>query len=674
MRHALLIATLLATFPAASSALAAGELRSVTADARGIDIVVDDSRFSVESYTVSDPPRLVVDLKGVTGYHGRASRPLAGAFERVRIGLHGDKLRVVFDAIGPIPPHRIARTEDGLRIEWEAAEPPALTRSVPANMAPDESADPAGAPSGEPEPVEPGPIVAQAEPDGPTFSELMGEDAAPPAEGEVLTLEDAILQALQNNLDIEIARTGPLVAQEQVQQAEGQFDPVGAISSSFLHNEQPIASSLQTSDLVAANEWDYTTGLVGSLPFGLSYSSNLVMHRTETDSAIVSLAREWRSGWETVLTMPLLRNLNDNELNVTLKRSRTNEDESLYDFEANLSDLIQGVDVAYWELGAARAGERVAEKSFETAQELHDQTVVQYEVGVVSRVAVAQAEAGVAQRKFDLILAQNLTGRRQDELLNLTLAPDARTYAQRRVLTEDPTFSTYDVDGAAAIAKAIELRPELNAARERLELSEIELDFAVNQRRPRFDLVASYSTDGLAGVGKPAAETLFGVAGPDIGPSQDAFKKWFDDDGAHSWSLVGQFEVPIGNNTANARVLQRQIEHRRVRTELRREEQQVILDVRGAVRNLRSADDAVGAARERQAAEAESLRAEQEKLRLGDSTPFLVLEIEEDLAEAERQLVFALQSHQNALTDLDHSQGTLLRARGISIDEELDRY
>ena len=70
---------------------------------------------------------------------------------------------------------------------------------------------------------------------------------------------------------------------------------------------------------------------------------------------------------------------------------------------------------------------------------------------------------------------------------------------------------------------------------------------------------------------------------------------------------------------------------------------------------------------------AETLGAEQERLRLGDSTPFQVLEFEEDLAEAERQLILSLQSHRNAIAALERAQGTLLERFNISVADQLKR-
>ena len=96
-------------------------------------------------------------------------------------------------------------------------------------------------------------------------------------------------------------------------------------------------------------------------------------------------------------------------------------------------------------------------------------------------------------------------------------------------------------------------------------------------------------------------------------------------------------------------------------------------EVRAAVRNLGSAIRGIQSAERRRVAQQETLRAEEERLRLGDSTPHDVLEFDRDLADAERQEIFALRAYRNNIAALERAQGTSLRTLGISVDQELLR-
>ncbi len=487
-------------------------------------------------------------------------------------------------------------------------------------------------------------------------------------EETILNLRAAERMALQNNLDIAIARTDPQIARQGVREALGGYDPTIFAKYDFEHSESSTANSIANPN-AEDDERNYGGGFRGVLPWGVEYSSTYNMRRLESNSPIILLEREWRASWANEIRLPLLRDLHNNDTRLAVKRSRLSKDFSDEEFRRVMSDIIENVDTAYWELSAARAEQNVAEKSLRTATDLLEQTKVQYDVGVVSRVAVTQAEAGVAERDFDFVSARNRSDNAQDDLLNLILAPDIAAFARTVLKPEPPSYTDYLANLSDSLRTAMERRPEILASQNRVKDAEAQLDHALNQRLPTFDVVGSFTPSGLAGQPKPA----FAGTIPNLSNSDDADNAFFRSDGTHSWSVKANFEVPFGNRTAKARVAQRRIELRRVRAELRRTEQNVVLGVRRAVRGLHDAVDAVEAAKRRKAAQLETLRAEQERLRLGDSTPFQVLEFEEDLAEAEQQEIRALQSYRTAITAIEKSQGTLLASRDISITDEISR-
>jgi outer membrane protein TolC len=501
-------------------------------------------------------------------------------------------------------------------------------------------------------------------------------------DAELLTLLEAIRLSLENNLEIQMARYEPLLSEERITEAVGVYDPLLFTNYQKSEDQVPVASTFlnisagEAVNSVETEEWVFDAGFSGVLPMGLEYSSTFENNKTKTDSAGSTLSPEYNSRWVSLVTLPLLKNLVTNDFSITVARSRTASDRTLADFQARLTDLIVSTEADYWELAASIANTRVAQKSLQTATELLEQTRVQYEVGVVSRVEVVQSEAGVAEREFALIGAENRERRAHDKLLNTILAPSERVYKERRVRPEPALFRDYDVDIDVAVNKALELRPELLSAREIVTDAELQLRLADNQVLPEFNLIGRYQWDGQSG----SVTDLSDMRDPNneisrsTGRSRwDTVDEFLEASGNRSYTIGAEFSIPLGNNTAEARATQRRIELRRSITSYRRAEQTVILDVRDAVRNLRSSIEGIQAAERNRVAQAESLDAEQERQRLGDSTPFQVLEREEDLQEAERQLIFSLQVHRNAIAALDRAQGTLLDNLNISVEGELQR-
>ncbi|MCE2391475.1 MAG: TolC family protein [Proteobacteria bacterium] len=664
-----------------SLALAAPAQELVAVDLRGetLRLEVNSGLEGVRRSRLPDPPRLVLDLYGIQRLAAELPEvPASGPIAGVRVGRHPDKLRVVVDLKQPLESYRVRRTDRVVEIDLSSAMQSEAAKAASAPV-------PEPRPATEPVPAADPPLPAAA---GPAPTEAPDETAESPApepgtdpeepEGTRLSLRQAVQAALINNIELEIARADPRIAEEQLAQASGAYDPEIFLDHTFEQRENPTYSVIQDQftgeslTRIEEDEWRYSGGFGGVLPLGLSYSSSYQVRRLESASAFSSLDPEWRGDWVSQLRLPLLRDLFHNSASVTVRRRGIARDISLEEFRRQLVDLIVSVEASYWELSAARSSLDAARKSLQTAGDLLDQTRIQYEVGVVSRVEVTQAEAGLAQREVDAIVAQNRALAAQDALLNLIYMPSMDQYTQAHLLIDNPSFVDYEVDPNNALSKALESRPELEAARKRIEDAEVQLGFAKNQRLPRLDLTGSYTHSGLAGKPKPSAFNpdpiaLFPI---DSGGIDDEF---LHAGGDRSWGIGARIEVPLGNVTARHRVTERQIELRRARSRLKRREQDVILDVRAATRQIRSSSDAVRAARRREAAAEENLRAEQERLRLGDSTPFLVLEFEEDVAEAQQQVIVSLQTYRNAITQLERAQGTLLPTLGIGIEDELNR-
>ena len=101
----------------------------------------------------------------------------------------------------------------------------------------------------------------------------------------------------------------------------------------------------------------------------------------------------------------------------------------------------------------------------------------------------------------------------------------------------------------------------------------------------------------------------------------------------------------------------------------RQVEQQVILEVRQAARNLRASQEGIESAERASEAAQEQLRAQRIRHEYGESTPFDVLQREADLVDREVERIEAYRAYRSSATALDRAQGTILRNRNIRIEE-----
>jgi outer membrane protein TolC len=513
---------------------------------------------------------------------------------------------------------------------------------------------------------------------GPAGAQTTGPSGAlpgPTLHGELaLSLQDAIKMTIENNLDVQIARYDPLIADEDATAAWGLYDPRSYAQYLFAHREIPVASTLQSGAVVREDEHTGLAGVTGLVPkLGWQYEIAYSAGALESTSSIQDLSPEYTQGLVGSLTLPLLKDFLWSEPWLLVKSTEIGAESSLDVFRGTLMDTIQSVEQAYWGLVAAKERLRVANKSLESNLTLLDQTKAQYDVGVVSRVEVVEAEAGVAERELNRITQENLYRTSQDRLIDLVLGPNLTPDSTLEIVpTSNPDVVQYDVDPEAATAKALENRPEIAAARLELERRDLNLKFARNQTLPQLDAVGSYGYNGIAGRTNPAP----GISGqprqPVVGVGRsfgDADDDFFHDDGARSWTAGGVFSIPLGNVTARAEARRAELELRKARTQVRRIEQSIVLEVRDAIRNMLSAQEGIEAAERRRLAAAEQFRAENIRLEHGESTPFDVLQRERDLVDAESQKIAALQIYRDSLAALDRAQGTILRDRNVLVED-----
>jgi outer membrane protein TolC len=181
---------------------------------------------------------------------------------------------------------------------------------------------------------------------------------------------------------------------------------------------------------------------------------------------------------------------------------------------------------------------------------------------------------------------------------------------------------------------------------------------ARNDVLPSLDLQASYGWGGVGGKG----ETEDPVTGDPI-IVDDGFPDSVDqivDRDFPNWRLGVQLGIPIGNNAAQGRLAERRFEHERGRIEMAALQQDIIAQVRVAVRALEDGAAAVEAAIASQQLAARNLEAEQTKFDNGLSTNYQVLEIQEDLAQAELTLIRSYLDYRRANIGYLYATGTLL--------------
>jgi outer membrane protein TolC len=526
----------------------------------------------------------------------------------------------------------------------------------------EESLAPEGEPAAEPE-------TSQAPAD--SYSSPYSSGRAPLLHGKLaLSLGDALKMSLENNLDVQVERYGPIIAESDETIAWGVYDPNLFAEFGYTDAKTPSANTLSGTTQVIDRDGSGFGGIRGVLPLSSTeYEARFEGGRETINVPFRALSPEYTSGWSVSLTQPVLRDLIWNEPWTQVRTTRLLLQASHEDFRRAVMDTVSDTEDAYWALIAEDESRRVAEKSLETAKALLDQTQTQYDVGVVSKVEVVEAEAGLSQREVNLIRAENAYLNQQDVLIDLVLGPGLRSNSTLEI---DPTdapqdYVPYTIDVPTAVQRAFEHRPELAAADKEIEREEVDLKFAQSQRLPELDGIFSFGQNGLSGRVNPDFSSPLGGLAPE---SQGNFGKAQNDYHDNpTFTARARFGIAFPNTSARETVSKTQMELARAVTQKRRLEQSIIVEVRRSARNLEASQEAIDAARDAERAAQEQLRAERIRLEYGESTPFDVLQREEDLVDRENELIGAFQAYRTSVTALDRAQGTILRNRNIKIAE-----
>jgi outer membrane protein TolC len=498
-----------------------------------------------------------------------------------------------------------------------------------------------------------------------------------------LGLENALKLALENNLDLVSARKDPVIAAEQIGSGKSVFDPLFSadlttadtsvdsdidrvLTQPFL----PPPLDVQTFQTDGTDDRERLTGNLNwsqKLSFGADYEVRLNL--VDFDLEAISIQPATGDLQSTLIeqetdiltltyTMPLLKGFGTEVNRVDVLLAQSNLAISKEDLRLQAIQTIKQTEDAYWDLVAAGAALEVARESLKLAQDLYELNKKKVEVGTLPPIDITQAEAGVAGREEDVIVAEVRLENAADVLRGLLAFPrDDPRWSTPINATDRPDFQAQDVAVEAALATALERRTEIINARQQLQDSELSERVARRNRRHQLDLVGTLSPNEDDRFSRIATPTPAGVRIDESDTISDG----------EDWSVRLNYSFPLRNRQAKADYAVARLNREKSEVALRKAEQDIRIDVRTAARNVNSGVKRVAAARANTVLQRKTLEAEQKKYENGMSTSFEVLRIQNDLSDAQLSEIEAILAYVKSLADLERSKGTLLDARGLSM-------
>ncbi|UCE42491.1 MAG: TolC family protein [Candidatus Aminicenantes bacterium] len=485
-----------------------------------------------------------------------------------------------------------------------------------------------------------------------------------------LSLEDCIVKAMKYNLGVAIDVLTPENRQYALGVANEKFLPSFSINFYLADQQQASYSFLDAADTLITKQNQYALDITQEIPFGGNFSLSLDTSKYDTNRTGITINPSYRATLRLDYTQPLLRNFGYNISRREIIVAQNNLEISDKDLQRSLQDTVYSVEEAYWGLVASIENLKVMQQSLQLAEDFLERQKRAVEVGTEAPIEILSARSEVATREADILAAEANVKNAEDNLkLILNLTAENPNFEFSQIIPQEmPEFEKKEISLDQAFATALQRRPDLESSRIGIQNSEINLDYAKNQQLPGLNLSASYWSPGVSGT-----QLIYDRNdpwGPPIdeipGGREDAFKDVFGFS-YKNWSVRLTLDIPLNTFISRAYLAQARVDLQQATLMLKQQEQNIYLEIKRAVRAVETNYQRVEAYKVARELREQQLEAEEEKLKVGLTTPYFVLQYQRDLANAQTTELQAIIDYNLSLADLSRAMGISLEEKNISM-------
>lgn len=472
-----------------------------------------------------------------------------------------------------------------------------------------------------------------------------------------LTLAECVGLALENNLDLKIEKIARREARLAAAGARGGYDPNLTVSAKRTHEETAGESAGTVAGALAvlgaetdSDSWNASVGGATGLG-GLNYEIGARLG--DSSGTRDGNPFDTSSGSAGItLTQPLLKGFKADATRYRVKLADRQSAEALVQLEGRMQAILSQVEAAWYALIQAREGIRVQEDAVRLAAQLYEDNRRRVQIGAMSMLDEKQAESQAASARADLSSARRSFAAAQNQLKSLVFA-DHRNFRGLEIsaigeLSADPVA----VDSAASGERALERRPDLRQAQMALERQGLAVDYERNQTLPALDLVGGY---GLAA----SRADSYGSAIDQMESADEPY-----------WAAGVTLTFPLGNRAAKNKKAQSLAVAEKMRLQMRQLEETALVEVDNAARSVETGLEQVQATKDAREYAEQALGAEQRKLERGESTSFVVLQLQRDLTQARKAEIAALADYNQQRSTLALAEGAMLERHGVEFSGE----
>ena len=544
-----------------------------------------------------------------------------------------------------------------------------------------------------------------------------------------LSAQDVVALALENNIDIEVQRYGPLLAREVLRRAQGggllrgvglgvasgptsvslagvsintngapssangngvssgggiitqlgpgipSLDPTISTFMNFQHITVPQSNTVLTGTTALIEGLrTFQASYSQSWSFGLNAQATYQATHTSVNSSFFSLNPFTSGDIDLQITQNLLNGFGSAVNGRNIRVQKNNLKVTDLQFKQQVITTVTSVLNLYWDLVGFSQDLKAREQEVATAQQLLDNNKQQVQIGTLAEIEVTRAQSQLFAAKQDLVISQTNLLQQETILKNALSRAGVATLdlAEVHIVPLDSmTIPAKDDLGVPAelLAEALRSRVEIEQANINLESNKMNLIGIRSGLKPTLQAFAEVTNNGLTGQLTALGATQAGVAYLAGGYGNllgEIFRRNYP-----NYSAGFSLNIPLRNRAAQSDFVTSELEIRQNELNLQKQINQIRVEVQNSMIGLQQARARYDAAVQSRILAQQTFDGDRKKYELGASTSYQVVQDQRDLASGQSSEAQAMANYSHARIAFDQALGRTLDVNHISLTEAI---
>ncbi len=393
--------------------------------------------------------------------------------------------------------------------------------------------------------------------------------------GTTVDLETLIVRTLQSSAQVKVFSDLPFIRQTAIVEAESAFDWTKFMETRWDDLSDPVGNVLTTggSPRFRNNQWSFAGGLRRKNTNGGYFEIAQEFGFQNTNSTFFQPNNQGTSRIRLNYTQPLMRGRGQVYNTSLVVLANIDADIAEDEFSRQLQSHLLEVTRAYWSLYLERVALVQKQQLFLRAEKIQNDLMARRNVDVVGSQLI-RVEAAVSERKSDLVRAEMAVRNAQERIHALVNDPELADIVNLEIIpTDTPVRHTEQFNIGEVLSTALQMRPEVNQALKQMRAACVRLGMSRNELLPQLDLILETYVAGLR-------------------DDSDIGQAWADQfsTGEPGYSVGLQYEIPICNRAARARLQRRRLELRQLQNQFRTTVETLMMETKVAAREVRTSD------------------------------------------------------------------------------------